>query len=110
MIIATFNKGRNVYGARQIEKNLAANGVNVSRRRVGQLMRAAGLSCKTKRKFKVTTDSSYNKPIAPNLLKRQFHVAAPNRYWVGDITCIETKGGWLYLATVINLYSRQIVG
>lgn len=110
MIIEIFNKGRHAYGTRQIAKNLANKGIKVSRRRIGKLMKAAGLSCKTKRKFKVTTDSKHKLPIAPNLLKRQFHVAAPNRYWVGDITYIPTKKGWLYLATVIDLYSRQVVG
>ena len=84
--------------------------VIISRRRISKLMLKAGLFCKTKRKFKVTTDSKHNKPIAPDLLKRQFHVAAPNRYWVGDITYIPTQKGWLYLAVVIDLYSRQIVG
>ena len=110
MIIEIFNKGRHVYGTRQIVKNLALQGINVSRRRVARLMKVAGLHCKTKRKFKITTDSKHKLAIAPDLLKRQFHVAAPNRYWVGDITSITTKKGWLYLATVIDLYSRQIVG
>jgi putative transposase len=73
-------------------------------------MASAGLYCKTKRKFKVTTDSKHNKPIAPNLLARKFDVSAPDKYWVGDITYIRTGSGWLYLATVIDLYSRQIIG
>jgi transposase InsO family protein len=73
-------------------------------------MKEAGLFCKTKHKFKVTTNSKHNQLISPNLLKRQFHVAKPDRYWVGDITYIPTKKGWLYLATVIDLYSRQIIG
>ena len=110
MIIKIFNEGRNIYGTRRIASKLRANGIIISRRKIAKLMADTGLQCKTKRKFKTTTDSKHNKPIAPNLLKRQFHVAAPNRYWVGDITYIPTKGGWLYLATVIDLYSRQIVG
>lgn len=105
-----FAEGRNIYGTRRIADRLAKKNVFVSRHRISKLMVAAGLSCKTKRKFKVTTDSKHNKPVAPNLLQRQFHVAKPNRYWVGDITYIATKNGWLYLATVIDLYSRQIVG
>ena len=68
------------------------------------------LSCKTKRKFKVTTDSKHNRPISPNLLNRNFDVIYPNKYWVGDITYIPTSEGCLYLATVIDLYSRQIIG
>ena len=110
MIIEIFKTGRNVYGTRRIANELRRKGLIISRRRIASLMAAAGLRCKTKRKFKTTTDSKHSKPIAPNLLKRQFHVAAPNRYWVGDITYIPTKKGWLYLATVIDLYSRQIVG
>ena len=73
-------------------------------------MASAGLACKTKRRFKVTTDSKHSNPISPNLLERQFTVLNPDKYWVGDITYIPTKNGWLYLATVIDLYSRQIIG
>jgi transposase InsO family protein len=73
-------------------------------------MKEANLICKTGRKFKATTDSKHNKPIAPNLLAREFNVRAPNRYYVGDITYVATEEGWLYLATVIDLYSRKVVG
>jgi transposase InsO family protein len=73
-------------------------------------MREEGLICKTRRKFKATTDSNHNKSIAPNLLEQQFKVSQPNRYYVGDITYIRTEEGWLYLAIVLDLYSRQIVG
>ena len=81
----------------------------VSRRRIGRLMKQTGLVCKTKKKFKVTTDSKHNKPIAPNLLKRVFTVSKPDRYYVGDITYITTQEGWLYLAVVIDLFSRKVV-
>ena len=110
MITEIFIQNRNIYGTRRIAKILAKNGVFISRHRIGKLMVKAGLSCKTKRKFKVTTDSKHNKPVSPNLLNRQFHVTQPDTYWVGDITYIPTQKGWLYLATVIDLYSRQIVG
>ena len=73
-------------------------------------MNAAGLACKTKRKFKATTNSKHSLPIAPNHLDRQFTVAHPNQAYVGDITYIHTQEGWLYLAVVIDLYSRQVVG
>jgi transposase InsO family protein len=105
-----FVSNRNVYGTRRIAKILAKNEIIISRKRIGRLMAAAGLVCKTRRKFKVTTDSKHNNPISPNLLERQFDVSAPDKYWVGDITYIPTKNGWLYLATVIDLYSRQVVG
>ncbi len=73
-------------------------------------MREAGLMCKTKRRFKVTTDSQHDLPIAPNYLDRQFGVDQANQVYVGDITYIHTQEGWLYLAVVIDLFSRQIVG
>jgi len=105
-----FVEGRSVYGARRIVKYLAQQDIFVSRRRVRKLMTTAGLSCKTKRKFKATTDSNHASPIAPNLLKRKFEIDRANQYWVGDITYIPTKEGWLYLAVVIDLCSRKIVG
>ncbi len=105
-----FLQNRNIYGTRRIAKILAKDDILISRKRIGRLMVSAGLSCKTKRKFKVTTDSKHNNPISPNLLQRQFDVKNPDKYWVGDITYIPTKEGWLYLATVIDLYSRQVIG
>lgn len=84
--------------------------MRVSRRRIGRLMNQAGLSCKTKKKFKATTDSKHTKSIAPNLLDRQFSVSQPDRYYVGDITYLATPEGWLYLAVVIDLFSRKVVG
>lgn len=73
-------------------------------------MDQANLACKTKRKFKATTDSKHDKPISPNLLDREFNVSRPDQVYVGDITYIHTQEGWLYLAVVIDLYSRLIVG
>jgi transposase InsO family protein len=99
-----------VYGTRRIVKILAKNDIFISRKRIGKLIKSAGLFCKTKHRFKVTTDSRHNKPIAPNLLARQFDVENPDKYCVGNITYIPTKNGWLYLATVIDLYSRQVIG
>ena len=105
-----FTKSRNIYGTRRIADQLSKRDIFISRNRIVKLMALAGLSCKTKRKFKVTTDSKHNKPISPNLLNREFNVIKADTYWVGDITYIPTKNGWLYLATVIDLYSRQIIG
>lgn len=105
-----FQEGRNNYGTRPVRQGLARQGIITSRRRIGRLMREANLVCKTKRKFKATTDSNHNKPVAPNLLERKFKVSAANCYWVGDITYIPTAEGWLYLATVIDLFSRKIIG
>ncbi len=110
MIKAIFAEGRGNYGARRIAEKLALREIFVSRRRVRNLMEIARLVCKTKRKFKATTDSQHNKHISPNLLARQFKVMQPNHYWVGYITYIPTNEGWLYLAVVIDLFSRQVVG
>ncbi len=98
------------YGSRRIRKTLIKMGYQASRRRVIKLMKVQNLHCKTKRKFKHTTDSRHNLPIAPNLLNRDFSPLKPNQVYAGDITYIPTNEGWLYLAVVIDLYSRQVVG
>ncbi|MGG7056419.1 IS3 family transposase [Nitrosomonas halophila] len=105
-----FGKSHATYGTRRIQKSIVNRGRTVSRRRIGRLMREAELACKTKRKFKATTNSRHDLPIAPNQLDRQFNVHQPNQVYVGDITYIHTQEGWLYLAVVIDLYSRQVVG
>jgi putative transposase len=81
-----FQEGRGNYGTRRLKRKLQKSGYTVSRRRIGRLMKRAGLVCKTKRKFRVTTDSKHNLPTAPNLLARQFTVKQPNQTFVGDIT------------------------
>jgi transposase InsO family protein len=107
---AAFKVGRRNYGTRQIKKTLQKQQIHVSRRRIGRLMREEQLQVQTKRRFKVTTDSNHNNPIAPNLLQREFKVPNPNTAYVGDITYIPTREGWLYLAVVIDLFSRAVVG
>lgn len=110
IVKAAFVKNRGVYGARRIQEELEDEGEIVSRHRAARLMRQQGLQCKTKRKFKVTTDSNHDLPIAPNLLERNFEISLPDRVYVGDITYIPTAEGWLYLAVFIDLYSRMVVG
>ena len=73
-------------------------------------MRAHGIVARHKRKFRATTNSQHTHPVAPNLLKRQFAVAAPNRWWVSDITYIPTQEGWLYLAVTLDLFHRKVLG
>ena len=107
---SAFKKGRKNYGTRRIKDELKKVKTTVSRRRIGRLMQEENLEVQTKRKFKVTTDSNHNKPIAPNLLKREFTVATPDTVYVGDITYIPTREGWLYLAVVLDLFSRAVVG
>ena len=109
-ITAAFTQNRAVYGTRRLKEVLAKQGDSVSRRRIGRIMQEAQLACKTKRRFRATTNSKHDLPIAPNQLARQFEVNQANQVYVGDITYLHTQEGWLYLAVVIDLYSRQIVG
>lgn len=101
---------RGGYGWPLTWKQLLARGIRVGKERGQMLMQLHGTRAKGKRRFKVTTDSSHDLPIAPNLLDRQFTVATPNKVWAGDITCIHTDEGWLFLAVVIDLSSRQVLG
>ena len=99
------------YGSPRIYAELKAQGRGVSRGRIERLMRRHGIRAIMARPRRVrTTDSRHDFPIAPNLLKRNFTAIAPNRIWLADITYVETDQGWLYLATVMDLYSRRIVG
>ena len=102
---------RGRYGSPRIHVELKAQGRGVSRGRIERLMRHHGIRAIMARPRRVrTTDSRHGLPIAPNLLGRNFFAAAPNRIWLADITYIETDQGWLYLAAVMDLYSRRIVG
>ena len=98
------------YGWPKMWKELVARGIRVGKERVRKLMQRHGIKARGKRKFVVTTDSKHNLPIAPNLLARNFSPEAPNQVWASDITYIATDEGWLYLAAVIDLFSRQVVG
>ena len=98
------------YGWPRIWKELRANGVKVGKERIQRLMKQHGIKARGKRKYVVTTDSKHNLPIAPNLLNRNFQPGQPNAVWSSDITYIQTDEGWLYLAAVIDLHSRQVVG
>jgi putative transposase len=101
---------RGGYGWPRIWKELLARGIRVGKLRVQKLMQLHGIRAKGKRRFKVTTDSNHDLSISPNLLDRQFSVAEPDKVWAGDITYIATDEGWLFLAVVIDLFSRQVVG
>lgn len=101
---------RRAYGRPRIWRELRNEGVRVGKQRLQRVMHQHGIRAKASKRFKVTTDSDHDLPIAPNLLNRQFSVAEPDRVWVGDITYIPTGEGWLYLAVVIDLFSRQVVG
>lgn len=109
-----FIGSRKSYGAVRVHDQLMKRGISAhSVKQVRRIMKQKGLfsvHCRRKRKVICTTDSSGNHPIADNLLRREFNANAPNQKWVGDITYIRTDEGWLYLATVMDLYSRKIVG
>ncbi len=105
-----FIEYRGRYGTPRIHAELAKQGISVSRKRVSRLMREAGLRAKGRRKYKATTDSNHPLPVAPNLLKQDFSVDRPDAVWVSDITYIWTRQGWMYLAAILDLYSRKVVG
>jgi putative transposase len=98
------------YGSPRVHAELAARSHACCVNTVAKLMRANGIQAKTARKFRCTTDSDHDLPVAENLLDRQFDPASPNEAWVADITYIPTREGWLYLAAVEDLYSRRVVG
>ena len=106
-----FNRSRQTYGPRRLSKVLTKTyGLKIGRTRVRDIMAENDMIPKTIRKFKATTYSNHDYPVAPNLLDRNFQVERPNRAWVSDITYISTREGWLYLAAVMDLYSGKIVG
>ena len=110
-IRAVHAEARGAYGWPRVWRQLKASGVRVGKRRVERTMRQNGLQGRGKRRFRVaTTDSNHALPIAPNLLARNFNVPAANTVWAGDMTYIPTGEGWLYLAVVLDLFSRRIVG
>ena len=107
---AAFAASGRTYGSRRLRTALHMSGVTLGRHRIRSLMRANGLRSVWKRKFVHTTDSKHTMPVSPNVLARQFEKPLPNQAWVCDITYIRTRSGWLYLAAVLDLHSRKIVG
>ena len=104
-------RSRETYGAPRVEKELRKRGRRHGRSRVARLMKEKGWCGRQRRRYRVqTTNSNHDQPIAPNRLAEAPKATAPNRVWVADITYIETKEGWLYLAAILDLYSRKIVG
>ena len=110
VIKEAFKESRQTYGSPRIHDKLHQRGIAVGRTRVERLMRNAGITPPRKRRFRKTTDSNHKFPIADNLLDRDFSSTKPNRRWSTDITYIWTKSGWLYLAVVMDLFSRRIIG
>jgi len=109
-ILDIHHKSHKTYGKRRVQKYLARQGRAVGLERVSRLMRQANIQAKATRRFKTTTDSNHNERISPNTLDRQFEVDKPNHRWVSDITYIRMKSGFSYLAVIMDLFSRRIVG
>ena len=109
-IAASHTASRRTYGSPRILRDLREGGHRVSRKRVARLMRDLGLEGRRKRRFRATTDSRHRFPVAPNILMREFDVETPNTAWVTDITYLATLEGWLYLAVILDLFSRRVVG
>lgn len=101
---------RGTYGSPRVHRALRRQNHRVSRKRVERLMRESGLFSRRKKKFKQTTDSRHGLPVAPNVLEQVFEAKKPNEAWVTDITYVWTQEGWLYLAAILDLYSRKVVG
>jgi putative transposase len=109
-IKAIFKLSRSSYGSRRMLEQLRSDGHKIGRYKVRRLMRDLGLKAKKRRRFKVTTESRHSFPVAANILDRKFDVEKPNSVWTADISYVWTLEGWLYLAVIMDLFSRQIVG
>lgn len=109
-IKVSYKIGRGAYGSPRITDDLRDRGYVCGKNRVARLMLISGIAAKTKRRFKATTNSKHSLPVAPNLLKKRFAASMPDKVWVSDITYVWTEAGWLYLATMLDLFSRKIVG
>jgi putative transposase len=109
-ILAAHHRTRETCSAKRLYHDLADHGVQTTPYRVRTLRKKLNLRCKQKLKFKVTTDSRHNLPVAPNILNREFTVKAPGKVWVSDITYISTDEGWLYLAGVKDLFNGKLAG
>lgn len=110
LISNVWENSKRIYGSPRIHAELKAMGLRINRKRVEKLMRENKLVAKTKRKFKATTNSKHNRPFCDNLVAQNFSADMPNSLWASDITYVRTQEGWLYLAVVMDLYSRMIVG
>ena len=105
-----FTESRQTYGSPRIREELEARGQSVGRNRVVRIMKELGLCAQQRRRYRSTTDSNHSYPVAENLLNRQFIVSRPNEVWAADITFLWTDQGWLYLAVILDLYSRRVIG
>lgn len=110
VVLERFRESKGRYGARRIQKDLAADDAKHDIKTIRSSMSRQGLKAKAAKRFKVTTDSNHKLPIAPNLLNRNFTADSANQKWAGDITYLYTSEGWLYLAVIVDLHSRAVIG
>lgn len=110
LIKRSHERSRQTYGYRRTHQDVIREGKLVGKERIRRLMKRHGMTVKTKKKFKVTTDSNHSKPIYDNKLNRDFTASGVNQRWVSDMTYIPTMEGWLYLAIIMDLFSRKVVG
>jgi transposase InsO family protein len=110
MIKAAHKASRGAHGAKKIREDLVEQGVTAGVCRIRRIRKNLGIKCVQKKKYKATTDSKHNLPVAANLLNQQFEATAPNQIWLSDITYVPTAEGWLYLAAHKDLFSKEIVG
>src|SRR3972149_723698 len=103
-------RSKDIYGSPRITEDLRAKGIRCGKNRVARLMRNNGIVARSRRKFKATTNSKHNLPVAENLLEQNFHTDRPNKIWVSDISYVPTLEGWLYVVVILDVFSRQVVG
>jgi putative transposase len=109
-IRAVFEEKKRRYGSPRVRRELRDRGTRACRHRIARIMRTQGLRARPRRKFVCTTDSRHDLPTPPNILDRTFTAEAPDLVWAGDVTFLPTREGWLYLAVLLDLYSRRVVG
>jgi len=109
-IVQIYTNSRRTYGSPRIHRKLVREGYRIGKKRIERLMQELAICAVAKKKYRATTDSKHSQPVAENYLNRKFNVNEPNQAWVADITYIYTQEGWLYLATIMDLYSRKIIG
>ena len=109
-IKAAYESSRGTYGSLRIHATLKAQGLHVGKHRIARLMRKHDIRAKMNRRFKTTTHSKHSFPVMENKLQQDFKAAVPNQKWVADISCIRTHEGWLYIAVILDLFSRKVIG
>lgn len=109
-VAALFNAFKGRYGAPRLTREVKQEGLSCNLKTVADSLRRQGLRARAARKFKATTNSRHTLPVSPNLLQQNFRMSAPNQAWAGDMTYLWTDEGWLYLAVMIDLYSRRVIG